>query len=136
MRKAAILERLAQLDLPPADYVIHSSASLVLRGVLQEAGDIDIVAQGSAWHLAEELVHEGAATLDQGTHDQRISLGDDVEVYDGWLGETAASVVGRAELVNGVPCAPLADVVAFKEKLGRPKDKVHLQAIRDFLAEG
>jgi len=134
MRAADILERLSRLDLPPEDYVVHSSASLVLRGVLEEAGDIDIVARGAAWRAAEAMVKSGAAELDAGTHDQRVSLGDDVEIFDGWLGEPAESVASRAELVNGVPCAPVADVVAFKEKLGRPKDTVHLEAIREFLA--
>ena len=38
--------------------------------------------------------------------------------YDGWLGESAAAVVSRAELVQGVPCVPLADVIAMKESPG------------------
>lgn len=131
-----IRQRLAQLNLSAGDYVVHSSASLVLRGVLDQAGDVDIVVRGSAWRRAEELVAAGAAVLDRGTHDQRVSVGADVELYDGWLGESADEVVPRAELVGGVPCAPLTDVIAMKERLGRPKDREHLARIRAHLAVG
>lgn len=130
MNAAVILERLARLALEPADFVVHASGSLVLRGILDQAGDIDIVARGAAWQQALELVEQGHGVIDKGTHDQRLSLDDGVEVYDGWLGESAQAVVSRAELVQGVPCAPLADVIAMKERLGRSKDRVHLQLIQ------
>lgn len=129
-----ILARLRELRLSPNDYVVHSSASLVLRGVLDEAGDVDVVARGDAWRQALAWVERGEAELDKGEHDQRVSLGPDVEVYDGWLGESAESVVARAEFVQGVPCAPLADVIAMKQRLDRPKDRIHLTRIREHLA--
>jgi len=129
-----ILARLRELRLSPNDYVVHSSASLVLRGVLDEAGDVDVVARGDAWRQALAWVERGEAELDKGEHDQRVSLGPDVEVYDGWLGESAESLVARAEFVQGVPCAPLADVIAMKQRLDRPKDRIHLTRIREHLA--
>lgn len=133
MNAEQIHARLEGLALAPANHVVHSSASLVLRGILQEAADVDVVARGRAWEQALALV-AGGATLDRGRQDQRVSVGTDVEIYDGWLGETAEAVVSRAELVAGVPCAPLADVIAMKERLDRPKDRAHLAAIRAYLA--
>lgn len=129
-----ILARLRELQLSPNDYVVHSSASLVLRGVLEEAGDVDVVARGDAWRQALAWVERGETELDKGEHDQRVSLDPDVEVYDGWLGESAESLVARAEFVQGVPCAPLADVIAMKQRLDRPKDRIHLARIREHLA--
>lgn len=134
MRVPDIHARLQELDLDPAHYVVHSTASLALRGVLTEAGDLDVVARGTAWEAALAFVRRGAATLDRGVQDQRVSMNSDVEVYDGWLGESADSVIGRAELVDGVPCAPISDVIAMKERLGRPKDQRHLALIRAYLA--
>lgn len=125
-----IHDRLRELRLPEGDYLVHSSASLVLRGILEKAGDVDIVCRGAAWELALALVARGEATLDRGVDDQRVSVGADVELYDGWFGEDGGAVVGRAELVAGVPCAPLADVIAMKERLDRPKDREHLALIR------
>lgn len=130
MDTSLILARLKQLRLPDGDYVVHSSASLVLRGILERAGDVDVVCRGAAWQFALERVAAGDAVLDRGVDDQRVSVGDDVELYDGWFGEEAGAVVGRAELVAGVPCAPLAEVIAMKERLGRPKDREHLALIR------
>ena len=135
MNLEQIHARLAALALPPGEFVLHSSASLVLRGILPEAVDLDIVARGPAWSRALELVAATAATLDRGRQDLRVKVGDDVEIYDGWLGEPAAAVVARAEVVAGVPCAPLADVIAMKERLVRPKDRRHLALIRAHLQE-
>lgn len=129
MNESDIRARLAELRLPEGEYVLHASASLVLRGILERAGDVDIVAKGPAWEWALARVEAGEATLDRGEYDQRVSLGD-VEVYDGWLGETAEAVIARAEPVGGVPCAPLQAVKAMKERLGRPKDGRHLELIR------
>lgn len=128
-----IVRKLAQLALPVQDYVVHTSASLVLRGILEGARDIDIVARGAAWQAAVALAEAGGAELTKGKLDQKVGVGDDIEIYDGWLGETNEEVIARAEFVNGVPCAPLADIVAFKQKMGRPKDLQHLEAIRAFV---
>ncbi len=135
MNKAEILTRLSGLNLPGGDYVLHSSASLVLREILQDASDLDIVARGAAWERAQAIVAAGEGALDEGREDARVTVGEDVEIYDGWLGEDADKVVGRAELVLGVPCAPLEDVIAMKEKLDRPKDRDHLARIRAHLAK-
>lgn len=48
MTASDIQRRLAELGLPEGDYALHSSAALVLRGILDEAGDLDIVARGAA----------------------------------------------------------------------------------------
>lgn len=128
-----ILRRLAELGLPERDYALHSSAALVLRGILEEAGDLDIVARGAAWERALAMLDHGAV-LDGGRQDLRVSVGDDVEIYDGWMGDDADTVISRAEPVGGVPCASLADVVAMKERLGRPKDLAHLERIAAYLA--
>lgn len=133
MTAADITRKLQQLALPPEDYVVHTSASLVVRGVIEQAADIDIVARGAAWLAAVALADAGQATLTKGRVDQKVAVGEDIEIYDGWLGETNEEVVTRSELVNGVPCAPLRDVVAFKQQMGRPKDLVHLEAISRFL---
>lgn len=133
MTAANILNRLQQLGLPPGAYVVHSSASLVLRGILPEAGDLDLVAGAAAWNWALGLVADGRAQLEQGRQDARVKVGADVEVYDGWMGERAADLIARAELVAGVPCAPLADVIAMKQRLDRPKDREHLKQIRAHL---
>lgn len=133
MNRADILARLAQLAMPRGDYALHSSASLVLRGVLAQAGDLDIVARGAAWQCALALVAAGVAVLDETRQDLRVSWGGDVEVYDGWMGDDADTLVSRAELVAGVPCVPLTDVIAMKERLDRPKDREHLELIRRYL---
>jgi len=133
VRAAAILARLSELALPAEDYALHSSASLVLREILEDAGDLDIVARAAAWECALAMVAAGEAVLDEGREDARVTVGEDVEIYHGWLGESAAALIERAELVLDVPCVPLQDVIAMKERLDRPKDREHLARIRAHL---
>lgn len=134
MNATAILARLEQLGLPAGDYAVHSSASLVLRGILGEAGDVDLVCRGAAWRQALALVESGSATLHAGEVDQQVRFGADVELYDGWLGADGEQLIAEAELIAGVPCVRLAAVVAMKEQLDRPKDREHLARISAHLA--
>ena len=134
MNATAIQARLQQLRLTDGDYAVHSSASLVLRGVLSEAGDVDVVCRGAAWRRALALVEAGDATMHCGEVDQQVRFGDDVELYDGWLGADSDQLIAEAELIAGVPCVRLAAVVAMKEQLDRPKDRKHLARIAEFLA--
>ncbi len=134
MNATDIRARLEQLRLPEGDYAVHSSASLVLRGILDEAGDVDVVCRGAAWRRALALVAAGSATLDDGEVDQQVRFGDDVELYDGWLGESVEQLIDEAELVSGVACVRLSAVVAMKEKLNRPKDRAHLARIAAHLS--
>ncbi|HET9027223.1 MAG TPA: hypothetical protein VFN07_06840 [Trueperaceae bacterium] len=129
MNATQIQERLAELQLPAGDYAVHSTASLVLRGILEEAGDLDIVCRRAAWNRALELVEHGAARLVQGDIDQVVEVDDDVELFDGWLGADGDELIEHAELVAGVPCVTLAAVVTFKKRLNRPKDREHLARI-------
>lgn len=129
-----IRARLEQLHLPLGDYAVHSSASLVLRGVLEEAGDVDVVCRGAAWGQALALVEAGSATLHEGGLDKQVRFGDDVELYDGWLGADVEQLIDEAELIGGLPCVRLTAVVAMKEQLNRAKDRVHLERIAAHLA--
>ena len=132
MNATQIRARLAELQLPAGDYAVHSSASLVLRGILQEAGDVDVVCRRAAWSRALELVGSGAAKLITADVDQQVLAGDDVELYDGWLGDDGNVLIDHAELVAGVPCVALAAVVTFKRRMNRPKDLEHLARIMAF----
>lgn len=134
MDAATIRARLEELRLPLGDYAVHSSASLVLRGILAEAGDIDVVCRGAAWRQALALVQAGRAELDDGEVDKQIRVGNDVELYDGWLGEDIAPLIDDAECIDDVPCVRLAAVVAMKRRLDRPKDREHLARIEAYLS--
>lgn len=132
MDAARIKEVLAALALPAGHWAVHASAVLVLHGLLDEAGDVDVVARGPAWERALEL-----GTPKSGKEDLCVSLPDlEVEVWSGWMGEDLDALVDGAEPVAGVPCVSLEAVLRFKEAAGRPKDAPHVAAIKRALGRG
>ncbi len=117
------------LRLPPDAYAVFGSAPLLAHGLIAEVGDIDILAVGSAWRLAQEL----ASPVRAPGGDRVVRLGTDLELYNGWLGLHLDAIVCRAELMDGLPIAHLDDVAAYKRLLNRPKDVVHLKLLEAYI---
>lgn len=130
MNAARILKRVSELRLPVGDYALHTTAALVLMGILERAGDIDLLARGGAWERAKQL-----GRLTRGVEDDLVKVGEDVEVWGGWFGSDVGPLIDAAVSVRGVPCVQLSEIVRVKERMGRPKDEEHLLLIRAYLAE-
>ncbi|MEJ2292069.1 MAG: hypothetical protein P8Y13_10265 [Deinococcales bacterium] len=125
MNREEAVQRLRALGLPSGTYVVHGSGALLLRGVVEHAADVDVLARGDGWHRACSL-----APVQRGERDAAVRPWPDVEVWDGWLGDDVDALIDGAELVDGWPCVPLQEVLAFKERLGRPKDRAHIVLLR------
>ena len=117
------------LELPPKDYAVFGSAPLLAHGLIAEVGDTDILATRSAWQLTQKL---GAPVLAP-SGDRMVHLASDIDIFNGWLGLDADAIIRRAELMDGLPVACLADVAAYKRLLDRPKDRRHLKLIEAHL---
>lgn len=129
MNRERIIATVTALNLPARDFVIHASAVMVLHGLLDEAGDVDIVARGAAWDEALLL-----GTPVAGRQDLCVSLpGRDVEIWSGWLEDDVDTLIDGAELVAGLPCVSLAEVLRFKVSSNRPKDVAHIAVLRAHL---
>ena len=98
------------LGLPPNAYAVFGSAPLLAHGLIAEVGNIDILAAGSAWRLAQEL----ASPVRAPDGDRVVRLGTDLELYNGWLGLDVDASVRRAELIDGLPIARPDDVATYK----------------------
>ena len=118
----AALEALA---LPDGDYVVHGSGALLLRGHVAWANDLDVLARGEAWKAACEM-----APPERGLHDPVVRPAPDVEIWGGWLGDDVDALIDGAERVDGWPCVDLRTLLAFKERLDRPKDRPHIALLR------
>ena len=71
-----------------------------------------------------------------GDHLVALGVGGlEVEVFDGWLGIGAGSMIAEAVEIDGYLFAPLERVAESKRTLGRPKDIVHLARIEALLGE-
>lgn len=50
-----LLRKVQQLRLPVGDFAIFGSGPLLVRGVIDHAGDIDITSREDAWQKAQQL---------------------------------------------------------------------------------
>lgn len=123
-----MMDRLVALDLPPGDFAVHGSGALLLRGMVDTVTDLDVVARAAAWQRACEL-----GPVEHGALDPVVRPRGDVEIWGGWLGDDIDALIGGAEIVEGWPCVRLAEVLAFKERLARPKDRRHIALLRAVL---
>jgi hypothetical protein len=120
------------LGFPEETYVIFGSAPMLARGLIDKVGDVDLLAVGAAWDKATQLAPPQAAPHG----DLVVKVRPDLEVFSSWMGQDVAAILSRAELVDGLPLAHLSDVIAYKQLLGRPKDRAHIALIETYLAQG
>ena len=128
MNRKGILTKVRELALPVGDWVVHGSGPLVMHWLLDDVNDLDILARGAAWRAALDL-----GVPEPGRQDLVIRCGPDVEVWSGWLEDDVDELIDSAELMDGVPVVPLAAVLAFKERVNRPKDRPHIVLLREHL---
>lgn len=118
---AALRRAVLALDLPEGDWALFGSAPMLAHGLLARIGDVDVVARGPAWARALELGPVG-----RGREDRIVRAAPGVDVFDGWLGMDLDGIIDGAERRHGLPFAGLEHVLAYKRRLGRPRDREHI----------
>jgi len=80
---ADIFGKLRALGLPAGDYAVFGSGPLAIRGLIEGARDLDVVARGTAWERARRL----GTVREAPGGDPVVRLeGGVIEVFGGWLG--------------------------------------------------
>lgn len=131
---AELFGLLRSLHLPAGDYAVFGSGPLLVRGVIAEANDLDVVSRGKAWERALEvgeivrLPEDGAEIVS--------CFGGLVTIGRSWAyGEVDIDdLIDSAEIMGGLPFVRVEHVVAFKRIAGRPKDFAHLRLLDEYEA--
>lgn len=131
MTREEAAAKLTALALPYGAYVVHGSGALLLRGLIDRARDLDVLARGDAWRIACAM-----AVPQRGLRDPVVRPEPDVEIWGGWLGDDVDALIDGAERVAGWPCVELNALLAFKERLDRPQDRQHIALLRALLGAG
>lgn len=123
----ALLRKLIDLDLPQEDYALFGSGPLLVRGWIQDVGDLDVFARNAAWEKAVErgnveIMADGA---------EIIQVGEGVTFLPTWpFGPaTIDTMIDTAEVIDGIPCVRLEYLIAYMELFDRPKDRERLAII-------
>jgi hypothetical protein len=128
-----LLELLEQYELDRRDFVIFGSGPLLAHGLRDEIEDLDVVARGEVWGRVVEVGERGAGEV----NGARLAMFRDgrIQFSEGWISKDwdADDLINRAEMIEGLPFAPLADVLKYKLELRRPKDRSDIEALESLL---
>jgi hypothetical protein len=131
LRENPLFRRLASLNLPPADFVVAGSGSMLAHGIKTDVGDLDVVARGDAWKAALRLGKPVRAPRGHAHH--MLLFGGEIEILDAWFDYKIDDLIGEAEEFEGVNFCPLWRVVEWKTLLGREKDRADIDLIGRYL---
>lgn len=124
-----LLQSVKALQLQGEDFAIFGSGPLLVRGIIDDVSDIDILCRGTAWQQAQELgeliyladYDVQVVSLDNG----RITLGCRWGIGDFDCDE----LIESAEHIDGLPFVRLHYVIAYKRIAARAKDLAHLELL-------
>jgi len=136
MTEHPLIRRLLDLGLPPGDWALFGSGPLLVRGWINEVGDLDVISRGAAWERAKE-----AGDLETLPPD-RVEIvnldGAAITIGTSWpyIEVSIDALIDEAEEIDGIPCVRLDHIIAYKRIADRPKDRGHLAVIEEHLAGG
>ena len=123
MKAEDIRRRLAELALDTNEYRINAGGAMVLHGLCEETHDLDIWCTKK---LGDAIAQRcDVQVLPDGT--RRFVPAPDVEIYENML-------PGETVFLNGIPVAPLEDVLALKRQLNREKDRRDIAVLEAAIA--
>ena len=128
IRRLAVL--VTELDLDPRDFVIFGSGPLLAHGLRHDIHDLDIVARGPAWRHVSRYGCPGTGSVNGAP--MAVFWNGLIQFSPGWISADwdADDLIDRAQTIQGWPFAGLADVLAYKQVLLRPKDHPDIAALR------
>lgn len=130
MDKKEFIEKLNSLDLELGEYYILSSGSLLLYGLRERAGDIDLCVSPKAFDLLKDkynLTEE--CKNEHGFY--KVNDGVEVVVND----KNNAYYKFEYDVVEGYPVQKLGYILRDKRKRNLPKDQIDIKNINEFLTK-
>ncbi|MDD5251865.1 MAG: hypothetical protein PHT12_04515 [Patescibacteria group bacterium] len=126
-----LIRELLTLGLPPDDFAIFGSGPMLAHG-LKEANDLDIIARGMAWQLAQAL---GEVRRSAGGGVKAVFANGRIEIFPDWgPGDwNVNTLIDQAEIIDGIRFVTLENVLKWKKMMNRPKDAEHIRIIEDYL---
>ena len=125
-----LFAELARQDLPHGSYAVFGSGPLVVRGIVPDAGDLDVLCTLEAWTIVAargnvEYLPDYDVTI-ASMLDGALTFGTT------WgIGEfDVAELIATAETIDGLPFVRLEHVVRYKTIRNSEKDRRHLDLLQ------
>lgn len=134
LNKGEIIDEVQSLDWPTDKFIVFSGAVLALHDI-RETSDIDIVVSDDLFSLCQESdewkpgkqERQETAFLEKGI----IEVASRLDWKD--YSTTLAEAKEREDIISGIPCMSLPDLLAFKQAMNRSKDRDDIMLIKKHL---
>lgn len=129
-----VVKKVALLRLPKGEYVVFGSGPLAAHGI-RASNDIDLFITSK---LYQRLKADGWEEKQWASGGNYLAK-DEFEADDSWhyntYNPTPEYLISKAEYIEGIPFAPLSEVLAWKRAFRRPKDLQDIELIKTYLAK-
>lgn len=129
-----IFERIRNLNLPVSEYVVFGSGPLAAHGI-RESNDLDLFVTDKLYKKLKKNGWTEKSWSDAGYYLEK----DGVQMDDSWnygkYRPTFNEIIDKAKFINGIPFAPLTEVIKWKKAFARPKDMADIKLIESYLAD-
>ena len=123
MNRQEILDRLKAFPYDRNEYWIVAGSAMVIYGIREETGDIDL---GCSARMADLLESDGVPFGRAKDGYRRFEAGEGMEIFEEWL-------YGSVVKIDGFQVISPRGLIEMKRKLGREKDLRDIRAIEAFL---
>ena len=126
MNKASIEEKLRELNIMEGEYYVVGSSAMVIRGIREVAGDLDLCMTEKA--LNELKTRYDVKKTDKG-YDNLYKINDEIEFF------VDPKEKFNVEYAHGWPLEDIHVLLDFKLKRNAEKDQADIINIRKYLEE-
>ena len=124
MKKIELLNLLKELNFPKDEYYVLSGASLVLRGIKEEANDLDLCISKE---LFNQIKNKFNLTDERKNECGFYKINDNLEIVVDKKEDFKMEIGEKYNLEN------LQTILDFKIKRNKPKDKEDIENIKKYL---
>ena len=131
MNKIELTNLVDSLNLPIGEYSIGSTGSLVIRGIYEKAGDLDL-------QLTEDCFeHIKNSGLKFHFKDEKHEFSNPLYAFDELDVEFFVMPLEEIyfDYVDGYPCQDIDVILEFKKHRNLPKDQIAIQKILEYKKE-
>lgn len=123
MNKLELIDLINSINLLKEDFVVLSSGALVLRGILENANDLDIAVTVNGLNKLKE------------NYDLILKANGFYKVND-CVECVLSDMIGRKELVDDYYVQEIHDYLSYLKQSSREKDKLRIPLVEQYIKKG
>ena len=124
MKKSEIIETIDKYELDKSKFIVISGASLVLHDFIESTSDIDIYCNEEYYNYLLENYNCKFERINE--------LGKTAYIIDDVINFADSYKPNNIDIIEGINCSSLRDILELKEYLNRDKDKEIIRRLKKY----